>query len=143
MHIYLIFGGIQMFLVCIFFLKVRLEWVYSMITKRILELEVCSIVISKIINHDFLMKIFSKSTFFLENLPPNVAILHLLVFCGLILIYFSGQKLYLKQIIFFFIIKSMFSLYNLKTSLLLKENGWKTIFFDKPALNTHTQQGLK
>ena len=60
------------------------------------------------------MKILTKSTFLSKHTPSNVAILHLLVYSGSILIYFSGQKLDFKIFRFSSIIKSMFSHYNLK-----------------------------
>ena len=81
---------------------------------RFLRLQWNSIVISKFLNHDFLMKIWTKSTFLRKHTPPHVAILHLLVYCGPTLIYYSGQKLDFKIFIIFPIIKSMFSHYNLK-----------------------------
>ena len=57
---------------------------------------------------------------------------------------FSSQKLDFKIFIHSPIIKSMFSLYNLKkASYLRKMVGKLFFFFDKPAQNTYTQQWLK
>ena len=100
-------------------------------------------VISKIINHDFLMKILKNYLFLRKHTPPNVAIPHLLVYGEPMLIYLSGQKLDFKIFIHSPIIKSMFFLYNLKKACYLRKMVGKLFFFDKPALNTHTQQWLK
>ena len=75
------------------------------------------------------MKISTKSTFFRKHTPPNVAIPHLLVYSRPVLVYFSDQKWNLKNFNFPPIIKSMFSLYNLKNML---GNGFpflNSIFF--------------
>ena len=60
------------------------------------------------------MKILRKSTFPRKHTHPNVAILHLWVYCVPIFIYFSGQKWDLKCFRFSPIIKSRLSYYNLK-----------------------------
>ena len=58
---------------------------------------------------------YQQNQLLLENIaPPNVAILHLLVYSGPILANFSAQKWDLKNSIIVPIIKSMFSFYNLK-----------------------------
>ena len=57
-----------------------------------LRLQWTSIVISKVLNHDFFMKILTKSTFVRKYTPPNVAIPDLLVYSGPILVHFSGQN---------------------------------------------------
>ena len=49
-------------------------------------------VISKIKTVDFLMKILKKIIFLRKYTFQNIAILHLLVYCRPILIYFSGKK---------------------------------------------------
>ena len=67
--------------------------------------------ISKILNHDYLMKILTNSTFLTKHTPPNVAILHLLVYPGPILVYFFGQKCDFNFFSFPPIIKSILSLY--------------------------------
>ena len=59
------------------------------------------------------MKILTKSTFLRKHTPPNVAILHLLVYSGPILVNFSGQKWDFKFFSFPPIIKYMLSLYKL------------------------------
>ena len=84
-----------------------------------------------------------KATFFRKHTPTNVAILHLLVYCGTILIYFSSQKLDFKNLNFSPIIKTLFFLYKLKKACYSRKMVWKLFFFYKPALNTHTQQWLK
>ena len=60
------------------------------------------------------MKILTKSTCLRKHTPPNVAILHLLVYFGPILVKYSNQKRDFKILICSPIIKSSFSLYNLK-----------------------------
>ena len=72
--------------------------------------------ISKILNPNFLLKIVTKSTFLKKHppAPPNFAIAHLLVYSRPILANFSVQNGILKCSYFFPIIKSVFSLYNLK-----------------------------
>ena len=81
------------------------------------------------------MKILKNLLFLREHTRPNVAILHLLVYCGHILIYFSGQKWDFKTFIHSPIKKSMFSLYNLKKTCYLRKMVGKLKCFDKPALN--------
>ena len=79
----------------------------------------------------FSHKNIEKLNFSYKTYPPNVAILHLLVYCRPILIYFSGQKLDFKIFRFSPIINSMFSYYNLK-------KGWRGKIFH--SLNINHQQ---
>ena len=67
------------------------------------------------------MKIWTKSIF--------LRILHLLVYCRPTLIYYSGQKLDVKIFIFFPIIKSMFSHYNLKKGWPCENFHWQILIF--------------
>ena len=69
----------------------------------------------KIKNLDFLIRILTKSIFLRKHTLPNVAIPHLLVYCGLILIYFSGQKSNFKIFTDSPIIKHAFLHYKLKS----------------------------
>ena len=69
----------------------------------------------KIKNQDFLIRILTKSIFLRKHIPPNVAIPHRLVYCGLILIYFSGQKSNFKFFTDSPIIKNTFLHYKLKS----------------------------
>ena len=82
---------------------------------RFLRLQWSSIVISKILDHDFLMKTLTNQTFFRKHTPPNVAILHLLVYSRTMLVDFSAQKVNFKKFRFRPIIKSMISLYKQNT----------------------------
>ena len=64
----------------------------------------------------------TKSTFLRKHTPPNVAILHLLVYANpkCKMQKFSGQKWDFKILYFSPIIKSMFCLYNFEKSLILQ-----------------------
>ena len=68
---------------------------------RFLRIQQSFIVISKILNHDYLLKILTKLSFLRKHNPQNIAILHFLVYFGLILKKNSGKKK-LFQIFFCF-----------------------------------------
>ena len=59
------------------------------------------------------MKILTKSTFVRKHTPPNIAILHLVVYSGPLLVNLSGKKWDFKVFTFPSIIKSMLSPYKL------------------------------
>ena len=61
------------------------------------------------------MKIKTKVTFLRKHTPPNVAILHLLVYSRTILVDFLAQKVNFIFLRLCPIVKSMISLYKLNT----------------------------
>ena len=67
--------------------------------------------------HQYLLKLLRKSTFLRTHTPPpkNVAILHLLVYCGPIQIYFFQPKMRFQNVQILPNVKFMISLYKLNT----------------------------
>ena len=84
------------------------------------------------------MKILTKSTFLRKHTPPNVAIPHLLVYFGPILVNFSNQKLDFKNLNFSPIINSSISLYNLKRLANLKKSSSKSEILDSSSFGINT-----